>query len=130
MKKVISVCVISLSFLMQGCSTSTNIKLPEGSVLKIKRGDELPQQEGKLVRTPLSWSSAGGIPYAIEKDGKVIQEGKMRAKFRPASIFWPPAAMIYWPMGFRQDCNDLTVSYPHVCSDKVRQELKSSIKAN
>lgn len=125
MKRVIAIFVISLSFLIQGCSTGTYVKLPEGSVLKIVRGDELPYEEGLVARTPLSWSSAGGVPYKIEKDGEVIKEGKMRSKFRVASIFWPPAAIIYWPIGFRMNCNDLTVEYPHTCTDEVRQDLKS-----
>ncbi len=63
------------------------------------------------------------MPYEIEKDGEIISEGKMRAKFRPASIFWPPFAILYWPIGFQLDCNDLTVSYTHACSTEVREEL-------
>ncbi len=121
MKKIIFVFAVSL--FMQGCAISTYVKLPENSVLKIKRGQEIPFQEGKIVRRPLSWSSAAGIPYKIEKDGQIIKEGKMRAKFRPASIFWPPVAIAYWPMGFRMDCYDLTIEYPNNCSEEVRKEL-------
>ena len=58
---------------------------------------------------------AGGIPYKLEKDGKVVGEGKLQAKFRPVSIFWPPAALIYWPMGFGWGCYDLTKVQPVAC---------------
>ena len=122
MKNLISTLLLALTLV--GCSTSTYIKLPENSVLKIKRGDQVAHQEGKLVRPPLSWSSAGGIPYKIEKNGEVIQEGKMRAKFRPASIFWPPAAMIYWPIGFRQNCYDFTSGKATECTQETVNELK------
>ena len=44
-----------------------------------------------------------GIPYSLQKDGKVVKEGKLRTKFRTVSIFWPPFAAIYWPMGFNPD---------------------------
>ena len=125
MKKIIFACAVSLPLLLQGCTTSTYVKLPENSTMKIKRGQEVSYQEGKIARNPLSWSSAQGIPYKIEKDGKVIKEGKMRSKFRPVSIFWPPVGIVYWPIGFRMNCNDLTIEYPHKCSDKVLQELKS-----
>lgn len=123
MKKYLVVMAVSMT--MMGCATSTYVKLPENSVLKVQRGNELPYKEGMVKRTPLSWSSAGGIPYKIEKNGKVIGEGRIRAKFRPVSIFWPPAAIIYWPIGFRFGCNDLTGSAPKECSSSMLQELKS-----
>lgn len=118
--------IMTLSLILVGCSTSTYVKLPEGSVLKMKRGDELPYTEGKITRTPLSWSSAGGIPYKIEKDGEVMKEGKIPSKFRVASIFWPPVAIIYWPMGFRFACNDLTGETPVACSPETLQALKDA----
>jgi hypothetical protein len=124
MKTIIA--AIFSSLILFGCSTSTYVKLPEGSTLKIQRGQELPYREGKLSRTPLSWSSAGGIPYIIEKDGTMIKEGKMRAKFRPASIFWPPFAILYWPIGFRSACNDLTGDRPIECSPETLHELKTA----
>ena len=63
---------------------------------------------GRVVTKPFFWTAAGvpphaGIPYRLEQDGKVIDEGRLRAKFRVASIFWPPFAAIYWPMGFNPD---------------------------
>ncbi len=110
------------------CSTSTYIKLPENAVLKIERGDQRAHQEGLLKRTPLSWSSAGGAPYRIEKDGEVIASGRMRTRFRPASIFWPPAGALYWPMGFAQTCYDFTKPSAPQCSAETLTELKTKEK--
>lgn len=122
-KQLITIAVLSS---LMGCTTSTYVNLPEDSVLKIQRGQMLPMKEGKIKRTPLSWSSAGGIPYKIEKNNEVIGEGKMRAKFRPAAIFWPPAALVYWPIGFRLECNDLTGETPTECSEATLNELKAA----
>lgn len=124
MKKYIA--ILTILAIVTGCSTSTYVALPEGGVLKIMRGEQQPYREGKVERTPLSWSSAGGIPYKIEKDGQTIREGKMRAKFRPASIFWPPFAILYWPIGFRLACNDLTGDVAAECSTATSQELMLS----
>ncbi|HSQ41293.1 MAG TPA: hypothetical protein VLM37_03325 [Fibrobacteraceae bacterium] len=64
-----------------------------------------------MVTRPYFWTAAGGIPYRLEKNGEVIQEGKVPAHFRVVSIFWPPYALIYWPMGFGGDRNyDLTTA--------------------
>lgn len=84
-----------------GCSTSGTFKLPENSQLYIYDRAEPVQvaEDGKVVTRPYFWSAAGGIPYRLEQEGKVIDEGKLRAKFRPVSIFWPPYALIYWPIG-------------------------------
>ena len=117
--------IITLSAIMMGCTTSTYVKLPEGSQLKLQRGKDIPYKEGKIQRAPWSWSSTGGIPYKIEKDGSVVRDGKMKAKFRPASIFWPPYAILYWPMGFRYACNDLTGTSAVECSASTFQEVKS-----
>ena len=123
MNKMLSIFLVA--GLLSGCSTSTYLQLPEGSELKIKRGTLPTYPEGKLTRTPLSWSSAGGIPYALEKDGEVIQEGRLRSSFRPASIFWPPAAIIYWPIGFAYKCYDLTGDVATQCSAATLEEIKA-----
>lgn len=123
MKKYILIMVFP--FLLLGCTTSTYVKLPEDSVLKIKRGKEVPIQEGRVVRSPFSWSSAGGIPYKVEKNGEVLSQGVMRAKFRPAAIFWPPFALFYWPIGFRQNCYDLTGEAAKECTVEMLKELRS-----
>ena len=35
------------------------------------------------------------------KDGTSVKKGILSTSFRVSSIFWPPYAFIYWPMGFR-----------------------------
>lgn len=123
MKKLLV--LASTVLFVSGCSITTYVKLPEDSVLKIKRGQEIPYTEGKVTRTPLSWSSAGGIPYKLEKDGEIIQEGRMSSKFRVVSIFWPPVAAVYWPMGFRYPCYDFTTGEAGQCSAETFEELKN-----
>lgn len=93
-----------------GCSTVGTFKVPADSELYIYKRPEPVKIEagGKVTTKPFFWTAAGmppggGIPYRLEKNGKVLKEGKLRAKFRVASIFWPPAALIYWPIGFNPD---------------------------
>lgn len=122
MKKLLL--IVSIALFVSGCSITTYVKLPEDTVLKIKRGEETPHSQGKLTRTPLSWSSAGGIPYKLEKDGEIVQEGRMSSKFRVASIFWPPVGAVYWPMGFRYPCYDFTKGDAVPCTAEILEELK------
>lgn len=84
-----------------GCSTTGTFKVPKDSQLYLYDRAEAVSvaDDGKVVTRPYFWTAAGGVPYRLEKNGKVIDEGKLRAKFRPVSIFWPPGALIYWPMG-------------------------------
>lgn len=93
--------VLSIS----GCSTTGSFKVPENSKLYIYERPEPVKVEadGKVTTKPFFWTAAGGIPYRLEKDGQVVNEGKLRSKFRVVSIFWPPAAIIYWPIGFRPE---------------------------
>ena len=35
------------------------------------------------------------------KDGTSVKKGILSTSFRVSSIFWPPYAFIYWPMGLR-----------------------------
>jgi hypothetical protein len=90
-----------------GCSTTGHFKVPEGSQLYIyKRSEPVEiKPNGEATTKPFFWTAAGmppdgGIPYRLEKDGQTIKEGRLRTKFRVVSIFWPPFAAIYWPMGF------------------------------
>lgn len=92
--------------LLVGCTTTGHFKVPEGSQLYLyKRPQPVDiKANGEVTTRPFFWSAAGvppggGIPYRLEKDGKVLKEGKLRAKFRVVSIFWPPFSLIYWPMG-------------------------------
>lgn len=101
--------VFTLSMLI-GCSTTGHFKVPEGSNLYI---DERPtsvdvKANGEVTTKPFFWrafgtSPDGGIPYRLEQNGQVLKEGKLSAKFRIESLFWPPAAMFYWPIGFNHD---------------------------
>lgn len=91
-----------------GCSTSAKVRAPEGSKLYINNAP-VTVDDGWIDTRPYHWSAASGIPYRLEKDGKVLQEGTLSPKFRVASIFWPPAAILYWPIGFQSDAAyDLT----------------------
>ncbi len=91
------------SMLIVGCATSARFKLPDNSSLYL---DHKPtpikiDSTGLAKVRPFFWNSAGGIPYRLDKDGATMKEGKLPAQFRVVSIFWPPYAIIYWPMGFR-----------------------------
>ena len=102
--------IVIISLLIAGCSTTGHFKVPEGSSLYI---DERPQPvdikvNGEVTTRPFFWTVTGipperGIPYRLEKNGKSLKEGKLRTKFRVVSIFWPPFASVYWPMGFNPD---------------------------
>ena len=105
--------IIGVSLLMLfvvGCSTTGNFKIPEGSELYVYERPEpvTVSPNGKVTTAPFFWTAAGippdsGIPYRLEKSGQTIKEGRLRAKFRVVSIFWPPLAAIYWPMGFNSN---------------------------
>jgi hypothetical protein len=109
MLKKISLAVVLLS-LITGCTTTGTFKVPPGTELFVyKRAEPVNiKADGKGTTKPFFWTAAGvppesGIPYRLEKAGKVVKEGRLRAKFRVVSIFWPPFALIYWPMGFNPD---------------------------
>jgi hypothetical protein len=96
--------------LVAGCSTTGTFKVPPGTDLYVyKRPEPVDiKADGKVTTKPFFWTAAGvppggGIPYRLEKDGQVVKEGRLRTKFRPVSLFWPPFATIYWPMGFNPD---------------------------
>ena len=96
--------------MVTGCTTTGTFKVPPGADLYVyKRPQPVDiKADGKVTTKPFFWTAAGvppdgGIPYRLEKGGQVIKEGKLRTKFRTVSIFWPPAAAIYWPMGFNPD---------------------------
>ena len=101
---------ILVSMTLCGCSTHGTFRVPNGSKLYIyERPAPVMVQAGGLVTTrPFFWTACGvaphgGIPYRLEKDGQVVKQGRLRTKFRVVSIFWPPFALIYWPMGFNPD---------------------------
>ena len=97
----------SITFAM-GCHTSTQFMTPEKTQLYVNnRPIVLPPTGGKVSTRPFFWTAANGIPYYLVRDGAVVQSGKLASGFRIVSIFWPPYAFIYWPMGFDLDLYDL-----------------------
>lgn len=93
-----------------GCTTTGNFKIEEGSKLYIYERPEAVavSPAGQVTTKPYFWTAAGfppsgGVPYRLEKDGQTTKEGRLRAKFRVVSIFWPPFALIYWPMGLNPE---------------------------
>ena len=116
---------LALAAVVSGCSTAAYFKLPENSHVEIYKREQ--QYSAGLIKTrPFAWSAAGGIPYKItDHSGSVLQEGKLRSRFRVASIFWPPFAIIYWPMGYGQRCYDLTGATPLTCTHQDMIDLRS-----
>ena len=110
--------LLALAIAVSGCSTATYFKLPENSKVSVYE---------RLVKTrPFFWTAAGGIPYTLSSDnGELLQQGKLRARFRVASIFWPPGGIIYWPMGFGQRCYDLTGAEPLTCTQGDLKALRN-----
>ena len=94
------------TFIFTGCNTTGYFVIPKGTELEVYQRPVQVQADGRVVTRPFFWTAAGvppagGIEYRLLKNGRVVQEGRLRAKFRVASIFWPPIfhGVIYWPMG-------------------------------
>jgi hypothetical protein len=103
---------LALAFVLIGalaaCTTQGRFVIPEGTQLEVYRRPVTLQPDGTLVTKPFFWTAAGvapkgGAEYRLLKNGQVVQEGRLRVKFRVVSIFWPPAAAIYWPLGLNPD---------------------------
>lgn len=97
-----------LSLGLAACTTTGRFVVPQGSQLEVYRRPVTVGSDGRVVTRPFFWTAAGippggGVEYRLLKDGKAIQQGRLRAKFRVVSIFWPPFALIYWPMGLNPD---------------------------
>jgi hypothetical protein len=89
---------------MVACSTTGRFVIPPGTQLEVYERPVQLQPDGTLTTAPFFWTAAGippggGVKYRLLQGNKVVKEGRLRAKFRPVSIFWPPFALIYWPMG-------------------------------
>ena len=102
--KISKLLFLVATLLISGCSTSGHFVIMDGTQLEVYRRPVNVQPDGRVVTRPFFWTATGipphgGCPYRLLKDNKVIKEGNLRVKFRPVSIFWPPFAVIYWPMG-------------------------------
>jgi len=86
---------------VSGCTTTGNFVMPENSKLYLydRSTPETVSETGTVETRPFFWTAAGGVPYKVKQDGKTVKEGKLRSKFRVVSIFWPPYAIFYWPIG-------------------------------
>jgi len=103
MRNIVAALLLGGSALLAGCSTTGHFVTPPNTQLVVMgRHLDVPA-DGVVTTKPFFWSAAGGIPYRLEQDGKTVQAGKLRTKFRVASVFWPPLGAIYWPMGFNPD---------------------------
>jgi hypothetical protein len=98
---------------LSGCHTSASFILPPNTDLMIN-GERISfdsrDNDGRLKfeRIPFFWTSIAGIEYSLIQNDKIVKTDKLPSEFRIASIFWPPYAYIYWPVGFSFDCYDLS----------------------
>lgn len=110
MKTIKLISLLAL-FVIVSCSTKGTFKIPAGSQLFVE-GVAVPQtmsttpQAGPISiteykRAPFNWQSSKGIPYRIEKDGKIIDMGKIDSQFMFFSVIWQP-------FGFKKDGYDFT----------------------
>lgn len=100
--------LVALLVMSAGCSTHGTFRIPPGTDLEIYQRRVNIEPNGQVETRPFFWTAAGipplgGVEYRLLKDGRVIKAGRLRTKFRVASIFWPPFAAIYWPMGLNPD---------------------------
>lgn len=112
MKNYVLPVLIMLVFL-SGCSTSASFILPQDTALMIndeRVNFESKDEDGRprFKTRPFFWTSIIGIEYRLIQNNKIIKEDRLPSDFRVASIFWPPYAIFYWPVGFRFDCYDLS----------------------
>ena len=97
-KKLLIVASFAAAF--SGCATTGHFTVPVGAQLELDGRPVTVGPDGKVETSPFFWNASGGVPYKMTVNGKVY-EGKVKSQFRVVSIFWPPAAIIYWPMGMR-----------------------------
>lgn len=106
MMRVLLIAMMALSAI--GCSTTGHFKVPAGTDLFVAEQQVPPASYGEYKRRPFFWSKVGGIPYMLKRGDNVVETGTIGAKFRVVSIFWPPYALIYWPVGFKSEVYDFT----------------------
>lgn len=105
-----SIVLLFFSFLiLAGCSTTGHFKVPPNTTLKVADHNVELDAAGNWDTSPFFWSESEGFSYQIlNKGGSVARSGKLKSRFRFVSIFWPPFAWIYWPLGFDKNEMDLT----------------------
>ena len=104
MRIQVLILIVLLTATLPACSTRGTFVIPEGTQLEVYQRPVTPGADGVVVTKPFFWTAAGmppagGVEYRLLKGDEVVQSGRLRAKFRVVSIFWPPLALIYWPMG-------------------------------
>ncbi|ACR12579.1 putative lipoprotein [Teredinibacter turnerae T7901] len=110
LKSILKLLIVVSVVGVVGCTTSGTFVIPEGSQLYLA-GRDTPvdiNANGQVRTHGFKWSQigippGGGVSYRLEKDGKTIQEGKLRSKFRPASIFIPIYGVVACPVGLNGD---------------------------
>lgn len=118
-----------MALMSGGCATSATFKIPANTKLTVTGRTVEPDENGVWRTTPFFWSSAGGAKYTLtDNEGKEIRTGKVKTRFRVVSIFWPPAALIYWPFGFAKDEYDLTMDPDEGKIKDVAEPKKSEEK--
>lgn len=107
-KRLLAIALVSL---LSACSTTGRFVVPPGSTLYLENRKEpvTVEPDGTVTTKPFGWGAIGsppsrGIPYRLEKDGKTIQEGKLRVSIRVAAFIWPPIyGIAAIPLGFRDE---------------------------
>ena len=123
-----SAALLAATLAITGCTAAAWFKLPENSTLIVNER-QIENNQGLVKTRPFSWGAAGGVPYRLQDEqANTIQNGKLRTRFRVASVFWPPVAIAYWPMGFGQRCYDLTGAEPQTCTYQDFIDLKRNYR--
>jgi len=105
---LVAALVVVLAGALSACSTTGTFVIPDGTELEVYERPVQVDAGGQVTTAPFFWTAAGmppgsGVPYRLLENGQVVKQGHLRAKFRVVSIFWPPMALIYWPMGLNPD---------------------------
>lgn len=127
MKRKILLTLVAAVIALTGCSVRTSFIIPEGTKLIVNDVPLTSQEVEKYSTNPFPWRYTKGIPYRLEKDDKVVEEGNLKSTFRVSSIFWPPFSIIYWPMRF-DGSYDLTKPNQKVRPDNYRGAVVSKGK--
>lgn len=140
MKSYVLSAIVILGVL-SGCHTSASFILPPNTDLMIN-GERITfnsrDEDGRQIfeRTPFFWTSIVGIEYSLVQNDKIVKTDKLPSEFRIASIFWPPYAYIYWPVGFSLDCynlSDINKGFVEKCptrEEAVKEKTAQPAKAD